>query len=118
LKPHQNRKCGDDFLIPLLTADARFLGETVDDSGISSSISGESFDHMMVGGYEQMILLIDCAKLPQIAERQSLPEASLNAVLPGRRKNHQSNHHDIQSIRQIFVPMLNAARHGNLNITA
>jgi AraC family ethanolamine operon transcriptional activator len=107
------------FSIPLLTADARFLGETVDDSRISSSISGESFDHMMEGGYEQMILLMDYAKLLQMAEQLSLPEASLKALLPGRRKKTlQSKHHDIQSIREIFIPMLNAARQGNLNISA
>ena len=107
------------FSIPLRTAEARFLGETVDDNRISSSITGESFDHMMESGYQQMILLLDYAKLLQMAEQLSLSEASLKALLLGRRKKTlQSNHHDIQSIREIFIPMLNAARQGNLNISA
>lgn len=107
------------FSIPLLTAEARFLGETVDDNRISSSITGESFDHMMESGYQQMILLVDHQKLLQMAEQLALPEASLKALMPGRRqKTLQSNHHDIQSIRKIFIPMLNAARQGTLNISA
>lgn len=106
------------FSIPLLTADAKFLGESVDDSRISSSISGESFDHMMEGGYEQMILLMDHAKLLQMAEQISLPQASLEALLHGRRrKTLQANPHDIQSIRHTLVPMLDAVRHGNLNMS-
>lgn len=106
------------FSIPLLTADAKFLGETVDDNRISSSMTGESFDHMMESGYQQMLLLIDFSKLLEIAERLSLPEASLKALLPGRNsKTLQSNPHDIQNIREIFIPMLDSARDGNLKIS-
>jgi AraC family ethanolamine operon transcriptional activator len=107
------------FSIPLLTADAKFLGETVDDSRISSSISGEFFDHMMEGGYEQMILLMDHAKLLEMAEQISLPQASLEALLHGRRrKTLQTNPHDIQGIRHTFVQLLDTVRHGNLNMSA
>ena len=107
------------FSIPLLTAEARFLGETVDDNRISSSITGESFDHMMERGYQQMLLLVDHAKLLQMAEQLALPEASIKALLPGRRqKTLQSNRDESQRIREILIPMLNAARQGSLNISA
>ena len=107
------------FSIPLLTAEARFLGEIVDDNKISSSITGESFDHMMESGYQQMLLLIDYAELLPMAERLSLSEASLKAFLPGRRKkNLQTNHYEIQRLREIFIPLLNAASQSNLNISA
>lgn len=105
--------------IPLLTADAKFLGETIDDSRTPSSISGEANDLVVENGFEQMILLMNHGKLLEMAEQISLPQASLEALLHGRkRKMLQTNPHDVQRIRYTFVQMLDTVRHGKLNMSA
>lgn len=107
------------FSIPLQPAKGKFLGESLDDSRISSSVSGETFDHTMDGGYEQMLVLIDHAKLLKLAEQASLSADALGAVIRGRKgKVLKTSPDDIGNLRRKLAKMLGTLRHGGLKMSA
>ena len=107
------------FSIPIQPAKGKFLGESLDDSRISSSVSGETFDHSMEGGYEQMIILMDHAKLMRMAEQSSLSPDALGALVRGRKgKVLKTRQEDISNLRRKFTGMLGAVRHGALKMSA
>jgi AraC-like DNA-binding protein len=107
------------FSIPLQPAKGKFLGESLDDSRISSSVSGETFDHTMEGGYEQMLLLMDHAKLLKLAEQASLSPDALGALLRGRNgKVLKTSPDDVGNLRRKFTRMLGAIRGGGLKMSA
>jgi len=107
------------FSIPLQPAKGKFLGEALDDSRISSSVSGETFDHTMEKGYEQMLLLMDHAKLLKLAEQASLSREALGALIRGRKgKVLNTSPDDVGNLRRKFTRMLGAIRHGGVKMSA
>lgn len=107
------------FSIPLHPAKGKFLGESLDDSRISSSVSGETFDHTMEGGYEQMLVLMDHAKLLKLAEQASLSADALGLLLRGRKgKVLKTNPDDVGNLRRKFARMLDAVRRGEMRMSA
>jgi len=106
------------FSIPLLTAEGKFLGEPVDDKITPSSVSGETFDHVMERGFEQLIVLLDHERLLKIAEQAELADSALEAISPERKwKALKTRPSDIQSIRQNCTTMLSAVIGGEMNLS-
>ncbi len=106
------------FSIPLLTAEGKFLGEPVDDSKTPSSVSGETFDHVMERGFEQLIVLLDHERLLKKAEQAGLADSALEAISPGRQwKALKTRPSDIHSIRQNCTMMLDAVIRGEMNLS-
>ena len=106
------------FSIPLLTAEGKFLGESVDDHMTPSSVSGETFDHVMERGFEQLIVLLDHERLLKKAEQAGLADSALEAISPGRQwKALKTRPSDIQRIRQNCTTMLGAVIRGEMNLS-
>jgi AraC-like DNA-binding protein len=106
------------FSIPLLTAEGKFLGERVDDSKTPSSVSGETFDHVMERGFEQLIVLLDHERLLKKAEQAGLSDSALEAISPGRKwKTLKTRPSDIQSIRHNLTTMLSTVIGKEMNLS-
>jgi len=107
------------FSIPLLTAEGKFLGETVDENITPSSVSGETFDHVMERGFEQLIVLLDHERIMKKAVQAGLADSALEAISNGRKwKALKTRPQDIKSIRKNCTTMLSSVIRGEMNLSA
>jgi AraC-like DNA-binding protein len=106
------------FSIPLLTSEGKFLGESVDDNRTPSSVSGETFDHIMERGFQQLIVLVDHDRLLDKAGQAGLADSALEAISFGREwKALKTRPQDIKSIRQNCTSMLSSVIGGEMNLS-
>lgn len=74
------------FAIPDQGPSLKFVGEEMDRCRLASAMTGEEMDVHAEGGVKQFVILLDHARLLDLADQAGLPRAVQQALRPGRSK--------------------------------
>jgi AraC-like DNA-binding protein len=92
-----------------------FAGEEVAGRNIPSAMSGEQIDFTGESGYRQMIMVVDQAKLLQMAEAARVAPRILQGLRPGRQgMNLSAKPHAAACVAKTFGKMLDHAVAGEI----
>jgi AraC-like DNA-binding protein len=72
------------FAVPVQGPGLKFSGEEMDHCRLASAMTGEQMDVFAPGGLEQFVVLLDHARLLELADQAGLPADLQRALQPGR----------------------------------
>ena len=72
------------FAVPVQGPNLQYSGEQMDTCRLASAITGEEMDVYAPGGLKQFVVLLDHARLLNLADEAGLPAETQRALQPGR----------------------------------
>jgi len=107
------------FAIPDKGPGLRFSGEEMDRCRLASAMTGEEMDVFASGGLKQFVVLLDHARLLQLAEETGLPIDVQRALRPGRSTMPLvAKPRAVAAFGQRLQHLLHLASIGELNVDA
>lgn len=73
------------FAVPVEGPHLQYAGEQMDTCRLASAITGEEMDLYAPGGLQQFVVLLDHARLLNLADEAGLPAETQRALQPGRQ---------------------------------
>lgn len=107
------------FAVPVQGPSLKFSGEEMDYCRLASAMTGEEMDVFAPGGLKQFVVLLDHARLLELAERTGLPSDVLRALRPGRSTMPLvAKPHAVAALGQRMQHLLHLAAIGELQADA
>jgi AraC-like DNA-binding protein len=107
------------FAVPAQGPGLTFSGEEMDRCRLASAITGEEMDVFAPGGLRQFVVLLDHAKLLELADQARLPSEAQRALRPGRSTMPLvAKPHAVAELGQQLQRLLRLAATGELSLDA
>jgi len=107
------------FALPVQGPSLQYAGEQMDKCRLASAMTGEEMDVYAPGGLKQFVVLLDHARLLELAEDAGLPAETQRALRPGRQTMPlAAKPRAVAALGQRLSRMLREAASGELGFDA
>lgn len=107
------------FAVPVQGPGLKFSGEEMDRCRLASAMTGEEMDVFASGGLKQFVVLLDHARLLELADQAGLPSEVQQALRPGRSTMPLvAKPHSVAALAQRMQHLLHLAANGELGVDA